>query len=153
MSPRSWAALVAFGILGLGLGRILSTMRRRIQERREVEAFIDVFARYQESEGRDLRAYSHLLERSSRIQNLLGPVAVMDLFVAPFKPRRLLNHQCPPPKMNQICSKGLRNYRKPTAIGDCQRRSREKDRVGESDYMAAGRRRAVLLLPVQLLHS
>jgi hypothetical protein len=71
-------------IVAIGFLRITRTLQRLAAERSEVEAYIEVFTRFFNSRGADGQAYGELLERSLRIQELLGDVGIMSRYVAPF---------------------------------------------------------------------
>lgn len=71
-------------ILAIGFARITRRLRLLTTERSEVEAYAQVFTRFLNSRGADGHAYGVLIERSLRIQALLGGVGIMGRYVAPF---------------------------------------------------------------------
>jgi len=85
MSPRLWGLVALATILVIGFGRIWAALLRLGREREEVDGFMQVFARYRDSRGEDLEAYGRLIERSFRVQELLGHVGIMAEFFAPFR--------------------------------------------------------------------
>jgi hypothetical protein len=80
-------AILAVGILTLlavGAFRIWRALMRLLSERTEVESYIQVFTRYMNSSGADNQSYGELVERSVRVQHLLGSLGIMAQYVAPF---------------------------------------------------------------------
>jgi len=87
--------LVVLGLLGLltaGFARVWMALSQCLDERKEVETYIGVFTSYMQSRGADNQAYGALIERSLRIQELLGDVGVMALYVAPFGRHTVRNY-------------------------------------------------------------
>jgi hypothetical protein len=66
---------------------------RLVNERAEVDGYVQVFTRYMNSRGADSQAYGELIERSLRVQDLLGGVGIMAQYVAPFARYSVPNYQ------------------------------------------------------------
>ena len=54
---------------------------------------MELFKRYSDSDGDDLQAYGQMIERSSRVQLLLGPAGIMAQYVAPFRAFTVQNYE------------------------------------------------------------
>jgi hypothetical protein len=89
---RLWVALGLLGLMAIGFWRTRRALSRLLGERAEVEGFLEIFGRYSASRGNDRRAYGELLERSYRIQELLGPAGVMAHYMAPFQKYTVRNY-------------------------------------------------------------
>jgi hypothetical protein len=80
-------------LLAIGAVRIWLTLIRLVNERTEVESYIQMFTRYTNSRGADNQSYGELIERSLRVQHLLGSVGIMAQYVAPFGRYSMPNYQ------------------------------------------------------------
>lgn len=80
-------------LLAVGLLRIWRALMRLVDERAEVDGYIQVFTRYVNSGGADRQAYGDLIERSLRVQDLLGGVGIMAHYLAPFGRYSVPNYQ------------------------------------------------------------
>jgi hypothetical protein len=85
MSSRLWILLDLLTFLIIGFIRTMRTVSRLLREREEVDRFSETFKRYSDSRGGDLQAYGQLIERSDRVQKLLGYVGVMARYITPFE--------------------------------------------------------------------
>lgn len=81
---RMWVAVGILGILTTGFIRIRQAMSKLLDERDEVHRYIQAFGRYNTSNGADGEAYGELIDRSVRIQQVMGPLGIMRNYVAPF---------------------------------------------------------------------
>lgn len=52
----------------IGVARIFRSLSRLIDDRAEVDTYIETFTRYMNSHGHDGEAYGELIERSIRVQ-------------------------------------------------------------------------------------
>lgn len=87
MSPERWQMGAAMGaVLIVGFLRLSREARRLVAQQQEVSEFFEMLQRYIDSKGRDAPAYTLLLERSPRIQELLGHYGVFASFRKPFAP-------------------------------------------------------------------
>lgn len=90
---RLSVVLGLLGVLALGFTRVFGALSRLLGERKEVNDYILTFTGYMNSRGQDSQAYGDLLERSIRIQEIIGPVGVMAHYVAPFGRYTTPNYQ------------------------------------------------------------
>jgi hypothetical protein len=90
---RVFIAIGVLAIMAIGLVRVWRRVLQLLAERSEVEAYIQVFTRFSNSRGADGQAYGELIERSLRIQEVLGLVGIMGHYVAPFGRMSVPNYQ------------------------------------------------------------
>jgi hypothetical protein len=90
---RLLVAVGFLGVLAVGFVRVWRALMRLVYERAEVDRCIRVFTRYMNSRGADGQAYGELIERSLRVQDLLGDVGFMAQYVAPFGRYSVPNYQ------------------------------------------------------------
>jgi len=87
MNAGRWQIGAAVGlILIVGFLRLAREARRLVARQEEISEFFQTLRAYIESKGEDAAAYSLLLERSPRIQELLGRYGVFASFRKPFAP-------------------------------------------------------------------
>lgn len=87
IGPERWQVGAAIGVvLIVGFVRLAREARRLVARQEEVSQFFQTLQQYIESKGQDGAAYSLLLERSPRIQELLGHYGVFASFRKPFAP-------------------------------------------------------------------
>ena len=90
---RLYVVVGFLALLAVGFLQIWRALMRLVDERAEVDRYIQVFTRYMNSAGTDGQAYGELIERSLRVQDLLGGVGFMAQYMAPFGRYSVPNYQ------------------------------------------------------------
>lgn len=87
MDAGRWQIAAAIGlILVVGFARLAREARRLVARQEEVSEFFQTLHQYINSKGQDAASYSLLLERSPRVQELLGHFGMFASFRKPFAP-------------------------------------------------------------------